>query len=92
MMSDMLAQTSDGWEINLDGATPQINRLAGEESEAIQEIVHLGLMIYTPEGFELFLTTPIGIFGGQTAMHLIETDETEQVFAALAADYEGIGW
>ena len=74
----------------MDSVTPNINRLAGEKSEAIQEIVHLGLMVYTPEGFELFLMTSMGIFGGQTAMHLIE-NEGEQVFSALAEDYGGMG-
>lgn len=76
----------------MDSATPHINRLAGDGLEQIQEIVQLGLMVYTPEGLELFLTTPMGIFGDQTAMHLIETGESEQVFAALPADYEGMGW
>lgn len=79
-------------EFYLNNATPDTSGLAREESVEIQEIVHLGLIIYTPEGFEVFLTTPMGIFGGQTAMRLIETGESEQVFAALAADYEGMGW
>ncbi len=76
----------------MDNTTPSATNLAREESVEIQEIVHLGLMVYTPEGFELFLTTPMGIFDGQTALYLIENGESEQVFSALAEDYEGMGW
>jgi hypothetical protein len=40
----------------------------------------------------LFLTTPMAVFDDQTAMQLIESGESAQVFSALAEDYEGMGW
>ncbi len=76
----------------MEGAIARMTRDEVSAPVEIQEIVHLGLMVYTLEGFELFLTTPMGIFDGQTALYLIENGESEQVFSALAEDYEGMGW
>lgn len=73
----------------------EIRRLMGfsrERLAQIAEIAHLGRMIYTPEGFDLFLTTPMGVFAGLTALQFIEMGRDDEVFAALAADYEGIGF
>lgn len=72
--------------------TPTLEGVSHSRSAQVTEIVQLGLMLYTPEGLELFLTTPMGVFDGQTAMQLIERSESDQVLAALAADYEGMGW
>lgn len=60
----------------------------------LQEIVHLGLLVYTPEGFELFLTTPLPVFNGRTALQMMELGDAEMelVVGALAADYEGLGF
>ncbi len=56
------------------------------------EIQDLGLKTYTPEGLEEFLSTPMAIFGGHTAKELIDAGRGERVLAALASDYEGLGY
>ncbi len=57
-----------------------------------QELLELGLCVYTPEGFGLFLTTPFPQFSGLTSLQMIEQGHAEDVLAALASDYEGIGY
>lgn len=57
----------------------------------LEEITKLGLMVYTEEGFQQFLRTPLREFDGKTALDLISIGDTKKVFAALATDYEG-GW
>lgn len=52
----------------------------------------LGRSVYTPDGFRLFLRTPMPEFGDRTALQMIEQGEFERVIAALAADYEGLGF
>ena len=56
------------------------------------EIQELGLKAYTPEGYEEFLSTPMPVFGGHTAKDLIAAGYGERVLAALAQDYEGLGY
>jgi DNA-binding XRE family transcriptional regulator len=56
----------------------------------LKELVDLGLLVYTPEGFARFMATALPVFGGFTALQLIERGEIERVFAELAATYEGI--
>jgi len=55
----------------------------------VQEIVDLGLVVFTPEGFIQFMSTPFPAFRGLTAIQLIERDEPDQVFGALVSLYEG---
>ena len=55
----------------------------------IQEIVDLGLSVFTPDSFARFMSTPFPRFRSLTALQLIERGETEQVFGALASLYEG---
>jgi transcriptional regulator with XRE-family HTH domain len=55
----------------------------------IQEIVDLGLMVFSPEGFAQFVSTPLPVFRSLTALQMIERGEIEQVFGALASLYEG---
>lgn len=57
----------------------------------IEQIADLGLTVYTPEGFQRFLTTPLPEFSGLTPFHLIEIGQADRVLAALAADHEGLG-
>jgi DNA-binding XRE family transcriptional regulator len=56
----------------------------------LTELADLGLLVYSPEGFARFMATPQPVFGGFTALHLIERGEIERVLAELAATYEGI--
>ena len=55
----------------------------------IQEIVDLGLAVFTPDGFARFMSTPFPVFRGLTALQMIERDESEQVFGALASLHDG---
>jgi predicted transcriptional regulator len=59
---------------------------------AIQQIIDLGLRVYTREGFAQFLITPLPEFAGRTALQMIEQGHASEVRSALAADYEGIGF
>ena len=55
----------------------------------LQEIVDLGLAVFTPDGFARFVSTPFPAFHSLTALQLIERGEAEQVFGALASLHEG---
>jgi transcriptional regulator with XRE-family HTH domain len=65
------------------------NPLVATRLARIQEIVDLGLLVYTPEGFRQFMATPLPSFGSLSALQLLERGEAERVFGALATDYEG---
>jgi hypothetical protein len=56
------------------------------------EIAELGLIVYTPEGFDLFLRMPQPRFGNQTALDLMASGHADQVYAALGSDHEGLGY
>jgi DNA-binding XRE family transcriptional regulator len=68
------------------------SRAARQRLAQIQEIVKLGRVVYTPHGIDLFLTTPMPVFDNHTALQLIELGQGDRVFAALAEDYEGLGF
>ncbi len=57
----------------------------------IQAMRDLGLSVYSPTGFQEFLRTPLPTFAGKTALQMIEQGSIDEVVAALAADYEGLG-
>lgn len=83
-------KTVERWE---DKAEPSFGSTSSRRSySAIEEIARLGTMVYTPEGFRRFLSTPFREFDGRTALQLIELGETSRVLAAIAADYEGLGY
>ena len=56
----------------------------------LKELADLGLLVYSSEGFALFMATPLPVFGGLTALQLVERGEIERVFAELASTYEGV--
>ncbi|MHB8577791.1 MAG: helix-turn-helix domain-containing protein [Dehalococcoidia bacterium] len=86
---DVSAKTIERWEAS--GQLPP-GRSARNLLVKLAEIVHLGLIVYTPEGFVIFMSTPLGEFHGRTALQLIELGEAEDVLGALAGDYEGLGF
>ena len=86
---DVSAKTIERWEAR---GTPPSGRTARARLAQLQEIVDLGRIVWTPEGFVGLVTTPMPVFGGRTALQLIELGEGEQVMAAHAADYEGLGY
>lgn len=86
---DVSAKTIERWEHQQGLPLGASSRVRAQMAQ-IQEIRDLGLIVYTPEGFRQFLTTPFPEFEGKTALQMIEQGRAEAVFAALAADYEGV--
>ena len=58
----------------------------------LEKIAALGKEIYTSEGLNEFLSTPLDVFKGRTGYDMILLGEYEAVIGALASDYEGIGF
>ncbi|MFL5762285.1 MAG: antitoxin Xre-like helix-turn-helix domain-containing protein [Thermomicrobiales bacterium] len=87
-LMDVSAKTIERWEARK--ALP-LNRSTRERLSRIQEITELGHAVYSPEGLERFLTTPLPVFDGATALQMIEIGHADRVLSALAADYEGLG-
>ena len=58
----------------------------------LYEIIELGLKVYTPEGLQMFLFTPLPRFKNKTAYDLMIIGDFDSVLSALAADYEGLGY
>ena len=85
---DVSAKTVERWE--QQQSLPSNPRVRGQLAK-IQAVRDLGLAIYSPEGFQLFLRTPLPIFDGRTPLQMIEQGEIDHVLDALAADYEGLG-
>ncbi len=86
---DVSAKTIERWEARPE---PPASLVARRRLAQLREIVELGTIVYMPEGFGWFLTTPMPAFDNRTALHLIETDQAERVLAALVEDYEGLGY
>ena len=86
---DVSAKTIEHWEER--DALPSSTRLRQLLAQ-VQEVIDLGRSVYTHEGFSRFLQTPLRAVQGQTPLQLIEQDRAEQVIAALASDYEGLGY
>ncbi len=58
----------------------------------LKQIAFLAEKVYTPEGITEFISTPLEEFGGHTAYEIMSLGEYDRVIAALAADYEGLGY
>ena len=86
---DVSAKTVERWE--LQKIVPLNSRVRGQLAQ-IQSVRDLGLAVYTREGFQEFLRTPLPGFGGRTPLQKIEQGDVDDVLAALAADYEGLGF
>jgi DNA-binding XRE family transcriptional regulator len=87
-LMDVSAKTIERWEARPEApAAPS----ARERLTSIREILDLGRIVYTADGFQAFLTTPQPRFQGTTALQLMEIGRTADVLAALSEDYEGLG-
>jgi transcriptional regulator with XRE-family HTH domain len=86
---DVSAKTVERWEARDAAPTGRATR---QRLAQIAELTTLGQLVYSPEGFEQFLTTPMPVFDGKTALQLIEIGEIEQVISAIVQDYEGLGF
>lgn len=83
---DVSSKSVERWETQ--GTLPT-SRATRRLLSRLAEIVDLGLIVYTPEGFRVFMTLPMPVFHDGTALQAIEAGEADLVFAALAGDYEG---
>ncbi len=86
---DVSAKTIARWE---QGDRSPVNGRVPAQLARLREIADLGRTVYTPDGFAQFLAAPLPAFAGRTALQLIEAGEADRVLAALAADYEGLGY
>ena len=66
------------------------SRTATERLAQLREIIDLGRVVYSPDGFATFLQTPIPALGLATPLQAIERWQADRVLALLAADYEGV--
>ena len=87
---DVSAKTVERWE-QQQALPPRASSRVRIHLAQIQEIRDLGLCVYTREGFRQFLRTPLPVFDGRTPLQMIEQGKAEDVLAALASDYEGLG-
>lgn len=88
---DVSAKTVERWE-QQQTLSPRASARIRIQLAQIQEVRDLGLRVYTPEGFRQFLRTPLPVFAGSTPLQMIEQGKTDDVLAALASDYEGLGY
>ncbi len=86
---DVSSKTVERWEER--EALPASSRVRVQLAQ-IQEMRDLGLTVYTQEGFRQFLKTPLPVFNGKTPLQMVEQGEIDQIIAALASDYEGLGF
>jgi hypothetical protein len=82
------SKSIERWEAS---GIPRGNEQARARLSKLAEIIQVGRTVYTAEGFDLFLRTPVLELGGRAPLQMIELGDTDAVLAALAADYEGIG-
>lgn len=90
-LMDVSAKTVERWEHQRSLPDRASARIRAQLAQ-IQEVRDLGLCVYSPEGFREFLKTPLPDFDGRTPLQMIEQGKTEAVLAALASDYEGLGY
>lgn len=88
---DVSAKTFERWEQQQALPARTSTRIRTQLAQ-IQSVRDLGMCIYTPEGFQEFLRTPLPTLAGRTPLQMIEQDEAGAVIAVLAADYEGLGF
>lgn len=84
---DVSSKTIERWEAQVNRpTTTTAQRLA-----LLDEIVQLGLIVFTRDGFATFVRTPLPAFEHRTALDLIESGQGKQVLRILATLYEGLG-
>lgn len=86
---DVSTRTIERWEDRTELPAGSVSR---SHLAKLQEIVDLGLIVYGSDIFRKYVSLPMPVFGGRTALQLIERGEADRVYGALAADYEGQGF
>jgi DNA-binding XRE family transcriptional regulator len=88
---DVSAKTIARWEQQRSLPPGTSSRMRAQMAQ-IQEMRDLGRCVYTPEGLRQYVQTPLPTFAGRTPLQRIEQGKGDAVIAALAADYEGLGF
>ena len=88
---DVSTKTVERWEQRQFLPAGASSRIQAQIAQ-IQEVRDLGLAVYTAEGLRQFLKTPLPAFDGRTPLQMIEYGRADAVIAALASDYEGLGY
>jgi hypothetical protein len=57
----------------------------------LAQVRDLGLTVFTPDGFNRFLNTPLPVFENRTALKELELGHFDRVLGVLAGVYEGAG-
>lgn len=83
---DVSAKTVQRWEEHDRLPT---NRWVLQIVVELQNIVDLGLTVFTPEGFALLMRQPQPAFGHKSGLQMVEEGHADDVFAELAGAYEG---
>ncbi len=86
---DVSARTIGRWE---QQDRPPVHGRVPAQLARLREIAGLERTVYTPDGFAQSLAAPPPAFAGRTALQLIEAGGADWVPAALAANYEGLGY
>ena len=83
------AKTVERWEGRNAVADPR----ARHDFAKLRQIAELAQAVYgAGEGVEVFLTAPLSVFDGRTALELMSLGDYDRVIAVLAADFEGLGY
>lgn len=85
---DVSSKTIERWEAQPPRASSRVLRLLAR----LHEIRDLGLIVYKPEGFRILMKSPLPDLDGLTPLQAIELGRADDVFGALAGDYEGLGF
>lgn len=83
---DVSARTIQRWEDN--NQLPS-NRWVTKVLIQLNDIVSLGLDVFTPEGLRIVMTEPQPVFGDKSGLEKIEAGEGEDVYGEFAGAYEG---
>jgi DNA-binding XRE family transcriptional regulator len=86
---DVSSKTIERWEERQ--TLPHSARVRIQLAQ-IQQMRDLGLTVYTLDGFRQFLRSPLPVLNNRTPLQAIEQGQIDEVIAALAADYEGLGF
>jgi hypothetical protein len=88
---DVSAKTVERWE-HQRCLPPRASSRIRTQLAQIQAVRDLGLCVYTLEGFQQFLRTPLPAFNSKTPLQMIEQGNADDVISVLVSDYEGLGY
>lgn len=83
---DVSAKTIQRWE---EHEQLPANRWILQVVIELQNIVDLGLVVFTSDGFSLLMRQPQPMFGHKSGLQMVEEGHADDVFAELAGAYEG---